>query len=136
MTIPLHFQERPNICRLTNVPSNRERARHPWLMPVILATQEAENRRIAVLSQCRKKVHQTLSLKHPTQNRAGRVTHMVESLPRKCEAMSSNSSAAKKKKNSFQNITKSALHFWKPTSTLTVSIFIHKFVYPDLTQNF
>jgi hypothetical protein len=26
-------------------------ARHPWLMPIILATQEAEIRRITVLSQ-------------------------------------------------------------------------------------
>jgi hypothetical protein len=36
-------------------------------MPVILATQEAEIRRIRVQSQPRKIVHETLSQKNPSQ---------------------------------------------------------------------
>jgi hypothetical protein len=38
-------------------------ARHQWLMLAILATQEAEIRRIAVQSQPRQIVHETLSRK-------------------------------------------------------------------------
>jgi hypothetical protein len=40
----------------------------------------------------------TLSQKYPIQKRAGRVAQIVESLPIKHEALSSNPSAAKKKK--------------------------------------
>jgi hypothetical protein len=46
-------------------------------MPVILATQKAEIRRIAVQSQPRKIFHETLSQKHPSQKRAGGVTQGV-----------------------------------------------------------
>jgi hypothetical protein len=47
-------------------------------MPVILATQEAEIRRIEVQSQSRQIVHETLSRKYSTQSRAGRVAQVVE----------------------------------------------------------
>jgi hypothetical protein len=57
-------------------------------MPVILATQEAEIRRITVQSQPRQIVHKTLSGKNPSQKRA------VEWL--KVQALSSNPSTAKK----------------------------------------
>jgi hypothetical protein len=46
-------------------------------MPVILATQEAEIRRIVVRSQLGQVVCKPLSQKCPTQNRAGRVAHVV-----------------------------------------------------------
>jgi transposase len=42
--------------------------------PVILATQEAEIRRIKVRSQLRQIVHETLSQKNPSQKRVGGVT--------------------------------------------------------------
>jgi hypothetical protein len=42
-------------------------------MPIILATQEAEIRRIEVQSQPRQIVHETLSQTNPLQKRAGGV---------------------------------------------------------------
>jgi hypothetical protein len=48
-----------------------------WLTPVILATQEAEIRRITVRSQVRQIVHETLSQKSPSQKRAGGVAQSV-----------------------------------------------------------
>jgi hypothetical protein len=42
---------------------NNSKRGHQWVTPVILATQEAEIRRIAVRSQPRQRVHETLSLK-------------------------------------------------------------------------
>jgi hypothetical protein len=46
---------------------------HPWLMPVILATQGQI-------------VHEPLSQKHPTQNRAGGVAQVVAHLSSKYES--------------------------------------------------
>jgi hypothetical protein len=62
-------------------------ARHQWLTPVILATQEAEIRRIMIQSQARQIVLKTLSQKYPTYKiRADGVAHMVKYLPSKSEA--------------------------------------------------
>jgi hypothetical protein len=44
-------------------------ARHQWLMPIILASQEAEIRRITVQSQPGQIVRETLSRKNPSQNK-------------------------------------------------------------------
>jgi metal-responsive CopG/Arc/MetJ family transcriptional regulator len=43
-----------------------------------------------VLGQPGQIVRETLSQKRPTQKRAGRVVQMIEHLPSKCEAQSSN----------------------------------------------
>jgi hypothetical protein len=48
-------------------------ARCQWLTPIILATQEAEIRRIVVQSQPRQIVRETLFQKYPSQKRAGGV---------------------------------------------------------------
>jgi hypothetical protein len=56
-------------------------------MPVILATQEAEIRRIVVIGQPRQNESKTLSQKCPTQKRADRVAQVPELLPSKCEAL-------------------------------------------------
>jgi hypothetical protein len=40
-----------------------------WLMPIILATQEAEIRMITVQSQLGQIAHETLSQKYSTQNK-------------------------------------------------------------------
>jgi hypothetical protein len=47
-------------------------------MPVILATWEAEIRRIAVPSQPRQIVHETLSQEKPSQKRAGGMAQGVD----------------------------------------------------------
>jgi hypothetical protein len=52
-------------------------AGHRWLTAVILATQKAEIRRIAVQSQTRQIVHNTLSQKNPSQKRVGEVAQGV-----------------------------------------------------------
>jgi UDP-N-acetylglucosamine:LPS N-acetylglucosamine transferase len=56
-------------------------------MPVILATWEAEIRRITVRSQPRQIVHETLSRKNPSQKRASRVAQGVglEFKPQYCK---------------------------------------------------
>jgi hypothetical protein len=62
-------------------------------MPVILATQEAEIRRITVQSQPGQIVRNTLSRKYPAQN------GLAKGL--KVTALSSSPSTAKKKKKLF-----------------------------------
>jgi hypothetical protein len=62
-----------------------------WLTPVIPAAQEAEIRRIAVLSQPRQIVLESLSQKNPSQKRG-----LVEWL--KVKALSSNPDTEKQKK--------------------------------------
>jgi hypothetical protein len=52
-------------------------ARCWWLTPVILASQEAEVRRIMVGSQPGQIVRETLSWKNPSQKRAGGVAQGV-----------------------------------------------------------
>jgi hypothetical protein len=47
-------------------------------MPVILATQESENRRIVVQSQPKQIVHEALSQKNPSPKRAGGVAQGVD----------------------------------------------------------
>jgi hypothetical protein len=59
-------------------------------MPVILATQEKEIRRIAFLSQPQQIVQETLSRKYLTQKRAGRVAQVAVCPPSKHEALGSN----------------------------------------------
>jgi hypothetical protein len=48
-------------------------ARHWWLTPVILTTQDVEIRRILVRSQPRQTVHEILSQKLLHENRSGGV---------------------------------------------------------------
>jgi hypothetical protein len=68
---------------------------HQWLMLVILPTWEAEIRRIAAHVQPGQIVHNTLFWKYPTQNRTRGMTQIMECLPSKCEALSSNPSNIK-----------------------------------------
>jgi hypothetical protein len=71
--------------------NNQNKAGRQWLTPVILATQEAEFRRIAVWSQPRQIV-ETLSQK---KKKADEVAQAVACLPSKYEALNSNLSVAK-----------------------------------------
>jgi hypothetical protein len=72
-------------------------ARSWWLTPVILATQDVEIRGIRVQSQPRQIDHEILSQKYPRKNSG--VAQVIECLPSKCEALSSNPSTKKKKKS-------------------------------------
>jgi hypothetical protein len=58
---------------------NPKSAEHRWLKPVILATQEAEIRKIVVGSQPKQIVHKTLSQKYPSKQRAGGVAQAAGS---------------------------------------------------------
>jgi hypothetical protein len=62
-----------------------------------LSTQKAKIKRIDIRSQPQQIVHKTLSQKYPTQKRAGRVTQVLEHLPSKHEALTSNPSTTQKK---------------------------------------
>jgi hypothetical protein len=67
-------------------------------MPVILAAQEAEIRRISVQSQPEKIVFETLSRgKNTTQKRDGGLAQVIECLLSKCKTLSSNANATTKK---------------------------------------
>jgi hypothetical protein len=68
-------------------------------MPVILATWEAEIRRVVIGSQSRQIVQETLSQKYPTHNRVGGVAPVIGNLPNKGGALSSNPSTAKKRQH-------------------------------------
>jgi hypothetical protein len=57
-------------------------------MHVILATLEAEIRRILFTSQVGQRVPKTLSQKYPIQNRASGVAQMAEDLPNEHGALS------------------------------------------------
>jgi hypothetical protein len=72
----------------------KKKARYQQLTSVILATWETEIRRIMVQSQPGQIVWEILSQKYPIQKRTGRVTQMVDCLPTKCKALSSNTSIA------------------------------------------
>jgi hypothetical protein len=50
-------------------------------MLIILATRDAQLRRIVVLSQPTQIAHETLSQKNPIQKRAGGMAQIVEHLP-------------------------------------------------------
>jgi hypothetical protein len=67
-------------------------------MPVILATQEAKIRKIAVQGQSEQIVHKTLSQKYPTQNRAGGMAEVVGHLPNNHDALISSPSTTRKRK--------------------------------------
>jgi hypothetical protein len=66
-------------------------------MPIILATQEAEIRRIKVRSQPGQTVCRTLLKNNSSQKEADGVAQMVECLPSNCEAPECKTQ--KKKKN-------------------------------------
>jgi hypothetical protein len=70
-----HFHYHYGISLLHDL--NKIKGQHQWLMPVILATQEAEIRRIVVWSQPRQIVCETLYWKNPSQKRAGGVAQGV-----------------------------------------------------------
>jgi hypothetical protein len=74
-------------------------AGHQWLTPVILATWEVVIQRITVLGQPREILHQTPISKISRAKWAGGVAQVVECLLCKCQALISNFSPKKKKKN-------------------------------------
>jgi hypothetical protein len=97
---PWEIQEgkKENLKRLRNW------ARCWWYTSVILATQEAEIRRIEVQGQSWQIVGDIKSRKYATHKRAGRLAQVVEHLPSNREALKSNSTTAKKKKKGETDI--------------------------------
>jgi hypothetical protein len=79
-----------------NTHQNPSVTRHRWLTTVILATQEAEIRKIIVWGLPRQIVNEILSQKHSIQKRAGRMAQVGEHLHNSYEALSSNSNNTKK----------------------------------------
>jgi hypothetical protein len=73
-----------------------------WHMPVILAVQETEIRRIAIQSQPGVIVRETLTRKYTTQKRTGRVAQVIQCLSSKPEALSSKPQYHQKKNNKTQ----------------------------------
>jgi hypothetical protein len=61
----------------------RTKAKHQWLTLIILATQEAEIRRITVQARPGKQFIRPYLPKYPTRKKAGGVTQVVEHLPSK-----------------------------------------------------
>jgi hypothetical protein len=60
-----------------NQNKKKSTARRQWLPPIILATQQAEIRRIMVQSQPGQIAHETLPRKNPSQKRSGGVAQCV-----------------------------------------------------------
>jgi hypothetical protein len=85
---------------------------HQWFIPIILDTQEAEIRKIAVGSQSRQIVHETLSRKKPIththKKKAGSVAQAIRAPT--YQALSSNSSATKKQKLSHLTVETTSGH--------------------------
>jgi hypothetical protein len=92
ITYPQHNNNM--IIKIFKNPILNKEARHWWLPSVILATQEAEIRKIVVQSQPRKIVPNILSRKNPSQKRGGGVTQDVAHCPPKKK---------KRKKSSAKN---------------------------------
>jgi hypothetical protein len=88
-----------------------EGTRHQWLSSVISSTQEAEIT-IVVRSQPRETVCKTLSQNSSIHNRAGRVTQVIEYLPSKCEALSSNPNTDQKKRRKEVRRKKIVAFIW------------------------
>jgi hypothetical protein len=108
-------------------------------MPVILATEKAEIRRITVQSQHGQRFREILSQKNPSQNKAGRVAQVVDCLPNKCEALSSNPSAIHtQKRHLWVVLRQSQSHYFRATPCFLFSLFYPKgnSIWPDhpLTQ--
>jgi hypothetical protein len=82
----------------------KARAGCQWLIPVILATQEAEIKRITAQGQPRQIVWKTLYQNTQHKKRAGGVAQVVERPPDNREAPSSNSRTVELKKESAKTI--------------------------------
>jgi hypothetical protein len=91
---------------VTSVNKYLPKIRDWWLTPVILATKEAEIRRIQFEASPDKYFTRPYLEKHLTHKRTGRVTQVVEHLPSKPEAL-----------NSKPNTTKTKACFYTHTKT-------------------